>query len=531
MRTTKHAAVTVAAAAAFALSPSAAAHAMLAPDDATPNPTATATPTSTATAAPTNPATGNTANAATVGQRSGLPFDSGVFAHDTARAEKYAQVVGRPVDVYQVAPERSGGWSSIHDLWWTQNLPDGAKLDVALPLLEDPTGTEWEKVGKEIAGASAPGAYVRPGWEFNLTGSWPWTTDSIGDAEFVKRFQAAATGIRKGCPSCLIEWNPNSGQGGVAKAQAAYPGDEYVDVIGIDAYDWNNEDPINGVGGLNEWAKFARDHDKFLSLPEWGTHGGADGRGDNPKFVEDVLAWAKENRGRLVMMSWFDETADYIESSVADGQMPKAGAALKAGFAKAAADLAAPVTPDPSTPAKESATTAPVATPDAPSGAPTTTASTPTEATASGPATEPSENATTGGDTPEPTSTDDGSDPTDEGTTEPAPATTTEPAAPTDTATTEPAGDAGDTTATATGEPGDDVTNGPADTAPAATTAPAVPTATAAPTTTAATAVPAPAPTDQTRWWTIIIGGPFKTVQDAITAAGFTPATTAAATN
>ena len=162
------------------------------------------------------------------------------------------------------------------------------------------------------------------------TSTWP--TDRIGEQAYIDRFRETVDGLREACPNCQITWSPNTGQGGVERAMKAWPGDNYVDIIGIDAYDWNNEDPIRGPGQLDDWAQQARTLGKPVSLPEWGAHG-EQGRGDNPAFVAEVLAWAQRNRDIVKMMSYFDEPEDYIKNSVGDRQMPKVGQALRQGFA------------------------------------------------------------------------------------------------------------------------------------------------------------------------------------------------------
>ena len=267
-----------------------------------------------------------------LGSRSGLPYDIGVFAHSPDRVARFEEAIGRPVDVWQVAPQREQGDDVM--ISETKRIvgeaPDGVGFDIAIPLVSTETA-------RQVAAAVCvkdPDAYIRPGWEFNLKGSWDWTVDRIGPDAFKAGFVNAAKGVRAGCPTARLEWNPNTGQGGVQKAVAdAWPGDQWVDVIGVDAYDWSNEDPMDGPGQLNDWAGFAKTKGLPLSLPEWGAHG-VDGRGDNPAFVNDVLAWA--GRNNVAMISYFDEPAAYIRNSVGDGQMPRVGAALKAGFADAA---------------------------------------------------------------------------------------------------------------------------------------------------------------------------------------------------
>ena len=309
------------------------------PDGAAPS--AASTPEGVVTAEPTAPA----AAGWEVGARSGLPFDSGVFAHDAVkeagqlgRVADYEKVTGRPVDVWTIAPDRKNGTSGL--IAETERIagliPDGVQVDWAFPLVSKDEGA---KLGAALCKAS-PNAYVRPGWEMNLYQGWPWTTAKIGDAAYVQGFRDTIDGVRSSCPGIRATWNVNTGQGGVDRAMKAWPGNEYVDVIGVDAYDWKDQDPIGGDGQLNDWAAQARKLGKKVTLPEYGAHG-VNGKGDNPQFIRDVMAWAVKNKDVVVGLFYFDETEGYIANSVASGQMPQVGAALRDEFAKLAAGVPA----------------------------------------------------------------------------------------------------------------------------------------------------------------------------------------------
>ena len=304
------------------------------PGAPTPQPQSQPAPQQAAPAAPAKKKSG-------LGALSGLPYDIGVFAHSDAaypeRVKGFEEVIGRRVDVWQFSPQRESGFGTM--LSETRRIvggaPDGVGFDVAIPLLST---SEARQIAAAVA-MKDPDAYIRPGWEFNLQGSWPWTVDRIGADAFKAGSIDSARGIREGCPQCRVEWNPNTGQGGVQRALEAWPGDQWVDIVGIDAYDWGNEDPMDGPGQLNEWAAWAKTKTGYgpagvpLSLPEWGAHG-KDGRGDNPRFIADVLAWAARNN--VHMLSYFDEDRPYIANSVATGQMPQVGEALRTGFAAVA---------------------------------------------------------------------------------------------------------------------------------------------------------------------------------------------------
>ena len=90
-----------------------------------------------------------------------------------------------------------------------------------------------------VAGGQSD-AYLRLGWEFD--GSWmAWAaTTPSAEASFASYFQQIVTAMRS-VPGEQFRfvWDPDAGaftQAGYSVA-AAYPGNAYVDVIGLDAYD------------------------------------------------------------------------------------------------------------------------------------------------------------------------------------------------------------------------------------------------------------------------------------------------------
>jgi hypothetical protein len=99
-------------------------------------------------------------------------------------------------------------------------------------------------------------------------------------------------------PKLRIVWNP---QGFGApnlpgnRAQAYYPGDAYVDVIGDDLYD------IRGHGAT--WAAaeamYKTHPSKPFAFPEWGLWGL-----DDPQFVRDMAKWVRTHR-RTEFIAYF----------------------------------------------------------------------------------------------------------------------------------------------------------------------------------------------------------------------------------
>jgi hypothetical protein len=129
-----------------------------------------------------------------------------------------------------------------------------------------------------------------------------------------------------------FDWNPLSGEFTDNNTVGYYPGDDFVDYIGVDVYDvsWNLgiypmpencselcaterrdanwSDLLNSAHGLNFWADFARSHHKEMSIPEWGAWDRLDhrGGGDNPDFVTRMHAFINTPSNNVAYQAYFD---------------------------------------------------------------------------------------------------------------------------------------------------------------------------------------------------------------------------------
>jgi hypothetical protein len=105
-------------------------------------------------------------------------------------------------------------------------------------------------------------------------------------------------------PTLRVIWNPQ-GEGSPNvrgnRAQAYYPGDRYVDVVGNDLYDQGYE---------AQWAaneRLYRAHpSKPYAFPEWGLWGI-----DDPPFIAHMARFVKTHR-RVELLSWFESRAGSI---------------------------------------------------------------------------------------------------------------------------------------------------------------------------------------------------------------------------
>ena len=101
--------------------------------------------------------------------------------------------------------------------------------------------THWKALGNYLIACGFGNAMLRIGREFNgSTYQWATTTTGDGAADYIAGYQHIVTLLR-GLPGADFHycWNPVLGAFtvGAAEVQAYYPGNGYVDSIGLDVYD------------------------------------------------------------------------------------------------------------------------------------------------------------------------------------------------------------------------------------------------------------------------------------------------------
>lgn len=209
-------------------------------------------------------------------------------------------------------------WSDIaYPSWWAEAWSAvDRKVVFSVPLLPRHDGTlargaagEYDQVfaatGRTLIDNGHANAIVRLGWEFNLDSS-PWRADEDPEA-FVVYWRRVVDLMRAQEGAAFqFDWSVSAGPTAI-DPEDVYPGDEHVDIIGLDAYDYVSDrdivDPEERWEAIRtqdfglEWHReFAEARDKPLSFPEWGVWQRPDGGGggDNPFYIERMHAWFKE---------------------------------------------------------------------------------------------------------------------------------------------------------------------------------------------------------------------------------------------
>ncbi|GAA1432165.1 hypothetical protein GCM10009616_21000 [Microlunatus lacustris] len=303
------------------------------------------------------PARASTAGRVPKVGKSKLPWNSVVFGHSSkpARFESWRK---RPVDGVLYFPARNS-WADMGQL---PSRRAGDLMIYSIPTFPEGVGGSNAKVAagtydtriRALAtkmkknGWNTNRTVIRLGWENN--GNWYQWSQSRGGSKAYKaafrRFviQSRAAGLTK----VKWDWNLNKGpqayNAGVSWT-TGYPGDDVVDVIGLDAYDmWNpsftnaqwEANMLRRNPGLEEVAKFARAHKKQMALDEWGVVHDRHGGGDNPFYVAKMFGWLKANADVIAWENTYDHDGapSKFNHKLSDGGNPKAAAQYRRPYPK-----------------------------------------------------------------------------------------------------------------------------------------------------------------------------------------------------
>jgi beta-mannanase len=211
--------------------------------------------------------------------------------------------------------------------------------------MEDCANGEFESYAVELGNSLVKSGFANTMLRIGIEMNGNWNDDSLGsspttqsESYWAQCFAKTVTGLRSAAGShFLMNWNVNQAYRNIPFANY-YPGNNYVDVIGMDAYDdgmpgdpqsqparWNAE--YSEGGGLEDIIAFAKANNKPMSLPEWGLDSTSDGFGDDPYYVQQIENLVANNN--FMYQSYFDSNDDNIPLIQSE---PNAFAAYKAAF-------------------------------------------------------------------------------------------------------------------------------------------------------------------------------------------------------
>jgi beta-mannanase len=153
---------------------------------------------------------------------------------------------------------------------------------------------------------------IRLGAEMN----GPWENDYMGTTTqeqnlWATCFANEVTAMRQAAgENFLFDWNPNACYQNVPFANF-YPGNAYVDIMGLDLYDQGCDAPTTALsfsqlasepGGLDAFEAFASAQGKPISFPEWGLDSSPSG--DDPQYIDGIGSTVAN--GDVAFQEYFD---------------------------------------------------------------------------------------------------------------------------------------------------------------------------------------------------------------------------------
>jgi hypothetical protein len=277
----------------------------------------------------------------------------GAGCDGVARLKDFAKWFGRKPD--QVIDFVDWSMLEARSVWLPRCWANAGQKSVvfSIPMLPGGQGAtlaqgasgKYDALFRDFAGVLKTQGYgnavIRLGWEFN--GDWyPWAA-SKDPASWIAYWKRIVT-VMRAVPGTAFRFDWCAAGGGTTfRAEDAYPGDDFVDLIGLDVYNatWNPavktpaqrwDEQLNSLNGLRWHRDFAAQRNKAMTFPEWGTGTREDGHGagDDANFIDQMSAWIDNNT--VAYHNYWDYAKSDYNGKLSTGKQPKSGAAFIAKF-------------------------------------------------------------------------------------------------------------------------------------------------------------------------------------------------------
>ena len=235
-------------------------------------------------------------------------------------------LVGTTYNCVLLFNDAKPSWSTWENVWWANPTSDtnwnawlhaepGRQLIISQPMVPSSAPSNWAVLGaagdyngyavalaQNLVAEGLGSTIIRLGWEANYPANYEnaLPSNSAQYHDWAVYWDNIVTAM-KSVPGAnfQFDWTINQYYQPIP-LQDWYPGNAYVNIIGIDAYDsgvyttgltaaqrW--QDLYNEPDGLAAVAAFAKAQGKPLSIPEWGlATTSVGGAGDDPTYVEGL---------------------------------------------------------------------------------------------------------------------------------------------------------------------------------------------------------------------------------------------------
>ena len=201
----------------------------------------------------------------------------------------------------------------------------------------------YRTLARHLVELGVPDTTLVLGWEMNGT---TYAGRCAPNPRAWKRYFRRIVTTMRSVPGAdfRFDFAPSRGRDAIPWTEC-YPGDDYVDIIGMDSYDQPTgvsfTEQIKEPYGLQAQVDFAKAHGKPISYPEWGLFR----EGDNPDYIRQMLHWIDEHD------PVYQTITDYCPHGVwSCGANPKSSEIFREIFGEQPSNSAQPTpTPSPTT--------------------------------------------------------------------------------------------------------------------------------------------------------------------------------------
>ncbi|MFE0138517.1 glycoside hydrolase family 26 protein [Streptomyces sp. NPDC059037] len=152
----------------------------------------------------------------------------------------------------------------------------------------------FRTLAERLVKLKVPDTVIVLGWEMNGT---TYTHRCGPDPESWKKYWKRIITSMRSVPGqkFKFDFTPSRGRDAIPWTQC-YPGDDVVDIIGMDSYDQpagqSFAEQVSEPYGLQEHVEFAAARNKPISYPEWGLFR----NGDNEEYMRKMLVWMDKHK-------------------------------------------------------------------------------------------------------------------------------------------------------------------------------------------------------------------------------------------
>ncbi|MFF5141928.1 glycoside hydrolase family 26 protein [Streptomyces sp. NPDC013157] len=221
-------------------------------------------------------------------------------AHTYLPGNRWADIEGAPgfLDVWAHWRREKADRTLVLNVPMQERNEEGIGDDEVRSLLRQGAAGEFDHhfraLAERLVALRVPDTVIVLGWEMN---GITYTHRCGPDPEAWKTYWKRIVTTMRAVPGQKFRFDFTSSRGRDAVPWTqCYPGDDTVDVIGMDSYDQPTglsfDQQVREPYGLQQHVDFAKAHGKPVSYPEWGLFR----NGDDAEYMRRMLAWMDEHK-------------------------------------------------------------------------------------------------------------------------------------------------------------------------------------------------------------------------------------------